>query len=73
MALATRFDQLIRDGVVTDYADLARLGHVTGARMSQIVNLLNLAPDIQEALLSLPQLECGKDPVTEWVLRWVKE
>jgi hypothetical protein len=53
MALAIRFDQLIRDGVVADYADLARLGHVSRARVTQIMNLLNLAPDIQERLLFL--------------------
>jgi len=65
MALAIRFDQLIRDGVVADYAELARLGHVTRARMTQIMNLLNLAPEIQEAILFLPPVECGKDPITE--------
>ncbi|MEQ8785151.1 MAG: HDOD domain-containing protein [Pirellulaceae bacterium] len=43
MALAIRLDQLIRDGVVTDQAELARLGHVTRARLTQIMNLLNLA------------------------------
>lgn len=53
MALAIRFDQLIRDGVVTDQAELARLGHVTRARITQIMNLLNLAPDIQERILFL--------------------
>lgn len=46
MALAIRFEGLIRDGVVADNAELARLGHVTRARMTQIANLLNLAPDI---------------------------
>ena len=51
MALAIRFDGLIRDGVVTDQAELARLGHVTRARLTQIMNLLNLAPDIQEEVL----------------------
>ena len=40
MALAIRFEQLVRDGVVADYAELARLGRVTRARMSQIMNLL---------------------------------
>lgn len=55
MALALRFDGLIRTGAVTDQAELARLGHVTRARVSQIMALLNLAPDIQEALLFLPQ------------------
>ena len=34
-----------------DYAEVACLGHVTRARMTQIMNLLNLAPDIQEAIL----------------------
>jgi hypothetical protein len=33
---------------VADYAELAQLAHVTRARMTQIMNLLHLAPDIQE-------------------------
>jgi hypothetical protein len=65
MALAIRFDQLIRDGVVADQAELARLGHVTRARMTQIMNLLNLAPDIQEDILFLPPKEKGRDRITE--------
>lgn len=40
MALAIRLDQLIRDGVVADQAELARLGHVSRARLTQIMNLL---------------------------------
>lgn len=55
MALAIRFDSLVSRGEVQDYADLARLGYVTRARITQIMNLLNLAPDIQEALLFLPR------------------
>ena len=51
MALAIHFEDLIRQGVVTDYADLARLGHVTRARVTQIMNLRLLAPEIQEDLL----------------------
>ena len=69
MALAIRFDQLIRDGVVADQAELARLGHVSRARLTQIMNLLNLAPDIQEQLLHLPRVQQGRDPVTERELR----
>jgi hypothetical protein len=65
MALAIRFDGLIRDGVVTDQAELARLGHVTRARLTQIMNLLNLAPDIQEEVLFLPPTERGRDPISE--------
>jgi hypothetical protein len=63
LALAHRFDRLIREGVVTDYAELGRLGHVTRARVSQIMNLLYLAPDIQEEILFLPPTERGRDPI----------
>jgi hypothetical protein len=34
--------------------ELARLGHVSRTRVTQILNLLHLAPDIQERLLFLP-------------------
>lgn len=63
MALALRFDRLLQDGTVPNAAVLARLGHVTRARVSQILNLLNLAPDIQEALLFLPATVAGRDPI----------
>ena len=43
---------MVDRGEVRDYADLARLGYVSRARITQIMNLLNLAPDIQEHLLS---------------------
>ncbi len=57
MALAIHFEDLIRQGVVTDYAELARLGYVTRARVTQIMNLRLLAPEIQEELLFLPHIE----------------
>lgn len=63
MALAVRFERLIRAGEVADYATLARLGHVTRARVTQIMNLLTLAPDIQEEILYLPLTTCGRDPI----------
>ncbi|HEV3261066.1 MAG TPA: hypothetical protein VG013_29715 [Gemmataceae bacterium] len=63
MALAWRLDELLRSGVVADYAALARLGHVSRARISQIMSLLSLAPDIQEALLFLPPVVHGRDPM----------
>lgn len=53
MALAIKFQSMTDRGEVRDYADLARLGFVTRARLTQIMNLLLLAPDIQEHLLSL--------------------
>jgi hypothetical protein len=63
MALALRFENLIREGRVADYSDLACLGHVSRARLSQIMNLLLLAPDIQEAILFLVPRRRGRDPI----------
>jgi hypothetical protein len=54
MALAIRFEGLLREGTIRDYAELARLGRVTRARMTQIMKLLDLAPGIQEEILFLP-------------------
>ena len=56
MALAVRFDGLLRAEEFRDYAQLARLGRVTRARMTQIMKLLDLAPDVQEQILFLPNL-----------------
>jgi hypothetical protein len=53
MALAIKFQDMVDRGEVRDYADLARLGYVTRARITQIMNLLNLAPGIQEEILML--------------------
>ena len=69
MALAIRFDQLLQDGHVADKAEPARLGHVTRARLTQIMNLLCLAPDIKEAILFLPSTERGRESLTERDLR----
>lgn len=69
MALAIRFDGLVREGAVSTQADLAAVGHVTRARVTQIMNLLHLAPDLQEAILFMPLVTRGRDPVTEHDLR----
>src|SRR5205085_1168844 len=53
MALSIRMEGLVRTGRVKDYAELARLGGVSRARVSQVLNLRNLAPPIQERLLFL--------------------
>ena len=80
MALAIKFDGLIQDGIVKDYADLARLGYVSRARITQVMNLNYLAPDIQEEILDLPRTTKGRDPVSErhvremtGVLDWAKQ
>jgi len=71
MALAIRFDQLLREGKVVSQSELARLTHVTQPRMTQIMNLLHLAPDIQEAILFLPRTTSGRDPIHEKMLRTI--
>jgi len=63
MALAIRFEHLVRTGQVAGYSHLARLGRVSRARISQVMNLLLLAPDIQEEILFLPRVLYGRDPV----------
>jgi hypothetical protein len=54
MALAIQFDEMIRSGVVANQSEVARLGHVTRARVTQILDLTILAPSVQEALLYCP-------------------
>jgi hypothetical protein len=53
MALAIKFQRMFSSGEIRDYAELAALGHVSRARVSQTMNLLHLAPDIQEEILFL--------------------
>lgn len=69
MALAIRFDGMLQSGVVSDQSELARLAQVTQPRMTQIMNLLHLAADIQEQILFLPPVLKGNDPIHEKMLR----
>jgi len=69
MALAIRMDELVRSGAAKDYAELARATGVSRARMSQIASLTLLASEIQEAILNLPLVERGRDPISERDLR----
>ena len=57
MALAIRLEGLVRDETLQDYAEIAQLGRVTRARMTQIMKLLQLAPDLQQQLLFLPEVQ----------------
>ena len=63
MALAIRFDHFLENGVVNSFSELARLGSVTRARVTQIMNLRMLAPDIQEEILFMPGASSGRDPI----------
>jgi len=51
LALALKMEQMIADGAVKNYGELAHRGQVSAARISQVMNLLHLAPDIQEDIL----------------------
>jgi hypothetical protein len=62
---------MIDRGEIADYAEIARLGFVTRARVTQIMNLMLLAPDIQEELLSLTVEAAGESRVFERALREV--
>jgi hypothetical protein len=69
MALAIHVDELVRRDEIADYADLARLAHVTRPRVTQIMNLTHLAPDIQAEILGLPRSAGGRDALTERQVR----
>ncbi len=61
MAFEIYYEDLIRQGHVYDYAEIATLGHVTRARVTQIMNLRLLSPDLQERLLFLNRIVGGRD------------
>lgn len=69
VALALTFDRMLREGQVHDLSELARLARVSQPRMSQILNLSLLAPDLIETLLHLPATQKGKERVHERMLR----
>ena len=69
MALAIQFQDMIQSGEARDYADLARLGCVTRERMSQIMELIWLAPDIQQEIVEFPPSGAGRFPISEVAVR----
>jgi len=69
LALAIHLEDMIRRGEAKDYADLARLSCLCRERISQIVRLNYLAPDIQVELLYLPPTPTGHYPVSETAVR----
>ncbi len=69
IALAIHLEEMIRRGEAKDYADLARLSCLCRERVSQIVRLNYLAPDIQIELLYLPPTSTGRYPISETAVR----
>jgi hypothetical protein len=71
LALAIGFDEMIRRGLAKDHSDLARLGCISKERVSQVMRLVWLAPDIQQEILTLPRTPRGRFHVGEVALRHV--
>lgn len=71
LALAHYIDEKIRAGEIADLAEAARRAGLTRARVTQVMNLLLLAPVIQEVILATPAATDGRDPVTERQLRQI--
>jgi hypothetical protein len=69
LALAVRFEELLRNGTAKDYADLARLGGVSRSRITQVMHLRNLAPTLQERILLLSKEPHVGNTINERVLR----
>ena len=70
LALAHDIQIRIENGDFKDYAEVARHHQLTRARLTQIMNLLLLAPDIQEQILSM-EAEVGREPISARELRKV--
>ena len=69
VALAIHFQDMLDRGEVRNHADLARLGCISRERMSQIMMLAWLAPDIQQQVLGVPKTPGGRFPLSETELR----
>jgi len=68
LALAHHLQRAIDDGVVADRAAVARKLGLTRARVTQLLDLLLLAPDLQLAVLELEAVD-GIEPASEGPLR----
>jgi DNA-binding transcriptional regulator YdaS (Cro superfamily) len=65
MALAIRLEDLLDNGLVGNQSEIARAAGISNARVSQIVNLNRLAPDIQQTILELESTTEKTDPFLE--------
>src|SRR5690606_23519156 len=68
LALAHRIAEEIDAGRYADQTDVVRHHGLTRAPLTQLMNLLLLAPDMQEEVLAL-EYPAGRAPITERTLR----
>ena len=57
LALAHHIDRLVEEGRLRDYAEAAGVLGLTRARVTQVMNLMLLAPEIQDAVVGEPPSE----------------
>ena len=69
LALAHHCFRLVQTGAIINQSELAHFGQISTTRMTQIMWLDNLAPDIEEEILFLPRITQGRDPIKEADLR----
>lgn len=69
MALALHYDRLLRERQIPNVSTLHHIAGVTKPRITQIMNLVNLAPDIQAEILMLPNINQSRGYFTERKLR----
>jgi hypothetical protein len=71
LALAIHFENMVQTGEASNYAEVARMNCMSRERVSQIVRLIYLAPDIQTEALYLPPTTTGRYPISEVAARTV--
>jgi hypothetical protein len=69
LALAHHCFRLVQSGAIINQSELAHYGQISTTRMTQIMWLDNLAPDIQEEILFLPRITQGRDTIKEADIR----
>lgn len=69
LALAHHCFQMLRTGAIINQSELAHFGQISTIRMTQIMWLDNLAPDILEEILFLPKTINGRDAIKEADIR----
>jgi hypothetical protein len=69
LAVAHHCFRLVQTGTIINQLELAHFGQISTTRMTRIMWLDNLAPDIQNEILFLPKTTKGRDPIKEADIR----
>ncbi len=65
---AREWQKMLNSGEVRNQAEIAQREGITRARVTQIMHLLNLAPEIQDHILNMPK-SSQRPPITDRALR----